>query len=157
MIIFKVNTKVKDFGVHLRTRKSFALHHSRNIHMKRHNMPKNVMCDKCCKTFLRASELWLHLQTHKDTKEFMCSKCSKEFRYKSDLNRHNKTCGSYVQCPECPKQLKSHKNLQDHLKTKHVTPGKYKYYCELCETKPWFQYWSSLRNHKDRFHKNFSM
>ena len=58
-------------------------------------------------------------------------------------------CGSDVQCPECPKQLKSHKNLQDHLNTKHATPGQYKYYCEICETKPRFQYRSLLRNHKD--------
>ena len=95
------------------------------------------MCDQCCKLFYHELELRNHQLIHASP-SFACDKCNVKFTQKSERNRHSKTCGTQVQCSQCPKYFTNIKYLQEHLATKHANSKTWRCVCEICPTNPSF-------------------
>ena len=86
--------------------KTFANQSSCQIHEMKHKKEKTKMCDQCFKLFYHESELKNHQLIHASP-SFACDKCNVKFTQKSERNRHSKTCGTQVQCLQCPNILQT--------------------------------------------------
>ena len=54
----------------------------------------------------------------------------------------------------CPKMFTNVKYLHDHVSSKHASPNDWKNNCQICLSKPKFQYRDALCQHQKRCHIN---
>ena len=131
--------------------KTFANQSSHQIHEMKYKKEKTKMCDQCCKLFYHESDPKNHQLIHASS-SFACDKCNVKFTQKSERNRHSKTCGTQVQCSQCPRYFTNTKYLQEHISTKHANSKTWRYVCKISPTKPKFQYHSTLWHHNSKYH-----
>ncbi|KAG5680793.1 hypothetical protein PVAND_010279 [Polypedilum vanderplanki] len=99
--------------------------------------PKNEhKCEKCGRTFVRATHLKRHSLTHEDIKQIQCNICQKRFSRLDHLNHHMLSNHSEkpFQCevPECKKGFIKAEHLRKHVEAKHNSVATSKEICTYC-------------------------
>lgn len=107
-----------------------------NISSKRNHH----QCEKCNKSFTRATHLKRHLLTHEETKQIQCSVCMKGFHRIDQLNLHMQSNHHHsetkpFQCtvPDCKKGFIKEDYLKKHIEAKHSDSPKEKEICSQCQ------------------------
>ena len=129
---------------------TFVNQNAMKKHLIQHTKEKMKMCDQCCKMFHHDSDVKLHMESHMDP-EYECEKCQEKYRYKSQLMQHLKVCGTKRRC-QYKKMFKEPHYLKNLISTKHALPENWKFQCNICDTKPKFQYRDSLQRHNRKEH-----
>jgi len=88
--------------------KTFENFMRRDIHEKRHNLPKKFICQHCPKGFKTTQTLKNHLMTHTGEMPFQCNECGRRFNQRYQLTTHTRihTGEMPYECDKCKKKFR---------------------------------------------------
>ncbi|XP_062977904.1 zinc finger protein 721-like [Elgaria multicarinata webbii] len=152
--------------------------HRKKIHSAKNSVPpvqkvsgvqkKAIKCSECGKRFDKMSHLIIHQCLHTAEVPYKCAECGQSFMARSSFYRHKKIhdgnkLGPLLQkvsgmqrksltCSECGKSFDNPSSLVMHQR---IHSGERRYQCTECGER--FMWGSSLKRHREKFHKGKKM
>jgi len=80
---------------------------------------RDLKCDKCGKTFSKATYLKDHKYVHQEEFRFNCGVCGAKFKQRSVFRYHRRSCGREFKCDKCGKTFSKASGLRAHAKRKN--------------------------------------
>ena len=134
--------------------------HKKNVH----STIRKWSCPNCETRFKQKRDLKVHMlkihgldrmkEDYMEDQEqdlFKCEVCNLTFKYKKNLNAHVKTKhlenSRHFECEECPSKFKDRRNLMNHIRVKHK-PDRPEHVCSVCGKV--FQEKSNMRKHEKK-------
>ncbi|KAF7667024.1 hypothetical protein LDENG_00082880 [Lucifuga dentata] len=107
---------------------TFRSNRARQIHMRSHKNPNEVVCEICGAEFSRSQALRRHLFVHTGLKPFKCSECQRAFSQASHLKSHMRlhTGERPFKCKRCDKSFNHNVSLKSHVERYHTAGSGHK-------------------------------
>jgi len=126
------------------------------VHMETvHSTGDNYLCCYCPRTFAGKSAHDIHIKRHNLEKNLSCPVCDAKFSLRYRLDRHILTHKEKtIKCPHCPLLFRLQYNVNAHVKRIHLgmkEKEEHKFCCTLCGktfTRPYL-----LRKHREIVHE----
>lgn len=97
-------------------------------------IPEDLNCNLCDKTFTTIGGLKYHLRTHTNVKPFICPFCERKFITNVNLNAHVRVVHSTVkpyECEQCTQRFASIDHLKKHTTSVHWNQRNF--VCNVCQ------------------------